>query len=261
VRVADNEQHARVRWLGLTGAAVQLGMATMIATVASQRGTFPAPPEAIPRGLALLLLLALPAVVGALGAVSADRGLMGAASILAAAASVIAFSGITLMFLAPALLLAVAAGSGTDVARPMRRAWTNLLILTVGGGIVTLAVLRFGIFTLPLIVVGVLSLGLIGGRRRPTMGGGAVLLVIVLTGVAAGGALLGLTETRCWEAYRTPSGIEYRTVAETSTHMVTDADAFAAGCDGGSLTARGAGIAAILGLGALGVALWRASSP
>jgi hypothetical protein len=251
------------RMLGLTGAAVQLAMAVAIGGIAGGGGSFPNPPEPFPRGIALFLLLLLPAMIGALGAVSADRALLAAAAILAAAGSVIAFSGITIVFLASALCFAVAAGAGAAAApRPRRPAWASAAILIVGGAVVVVAVLRIGIFALPLIVLGVLALSLAGVRRQGiALVGGAAVLLIVLAGVGAGWALLGLTETRCWEAYQTPSGIEYRSVPESTTHVVASPEMIAAGCDSGSLTARGAGIAAVLGLGAVAVAFIRVSRP
>lgn len=255
---------ARPWTLGLTGAAAHVGLAFMIGGLASGTGTFPAPPEPIPRGVALFLLLALPGVIGALGAVSGDTALLAAAAVLAAAASVIGFSGITLIFLMPALMFAVAAGKDADQApRPRRPVVVSAAIVFIGGAVVLAAVQRLGIFVLPLIVVLVLALGVLGQRRRRMgLGGAAATLLIVLAGVAAGWSLLALTETRCWEAHQTPNGIEYRSVPETSTHVFpAETNIVASGCDGGALTPRGTGIAVALGLAALGVAVVRASSP
>jgi hypothetical protein len=237
-------------------------MAMLIGSIANGGGAFPGPPEPIPRGPALFLLLGLPAVIGALGAVSGERALLAAAAVLAASGSVIAFSGITVMFMLPALLFAVAAGDTGAAVRPRRRIRASLLVLVVGGAIVVVAVLRLGIFVLPLIVLVVLAFSLATARvRQPPIGAVLVAAAIVFAGVGAGCALLGLTETRCWEAYQTPSGIEYRSVPESTTHFVASPEMIAAGCDSGALTARGAGIAAVLGLGAVGVALLRVWRP
>lgn len=255
---------AGMRMLGLTGAGAQLGLAVMLAGIAGGSSSFPSPPEPIPRGIALFVLFGVPGAIGAIGALSSDRALLAAAAILSAAGSVIAFSGITLVFLAPALAFAVAAGGGTGAEpRPRRPIVISIAVLLGGGAAVVLTVLWLGLFAFPLIALVVLGLGLARGRqRRLSLGGVVATLLIVAAGVGAGWSLFALTETRCWEAHRTPSGIEYRTVPETSTHIFpANTEIVASGCDGGALTPRGAGIAAVLSLGAIGVALARASSP
>jgi hypothetical protein len=253
-----------MRMVGLTGAAAQLTLAFMLGGVASGSGSFPSPPEPIPRGIALFVLFALPAAIGAIGAISTDRALLAAAAILSAAGSVIAFSGITLLFLAPALAFAVAAGGGNrGEPRPRRPILLTVSVLIVGGAAVVMAVLDLGLFAFPLIILVVLGIGLARGRhRRVTLGGGIAAMLIVVAGIGAGWSLFALTETLCWEAHQTPSGIEYRSVPETSMHVFpAGTDIVASGCDGGAFTPRGAGIAAVLSLGAMVVAAVRASSP
>ncbi|HJP70560.1 MAG TPA: hypothetical protein VJ975_02480 [Candidatus Limnocylindria bacterium] len=264
MEVADSTGPSAERFgaLGLAGVALQLGLAVLFAVLAGSRGTFPAPPEPIPRGAALGILFALPGIVAAIGVASRDRGALTAAALLALAGSVIAFSGVTVVFAVPALLFAVAAGQADTGERRPRRPFALTVAVGIIGAIgMVVAVLGLGILVLPLGVLGVLCLSLARLRRLPSIPSTAAAMLIVAAGIGAGWSLFTMTETRCWEAYETPTGIEYVTVPESSTVGPTDADMIAGGCDSGVFTAQGAGVATILGLGALGVAALRAVAP
>ena len=68
--------------------------------------------------------------------------------------------------------------------------------------------------------------------------------------------LLTNTEERCWVAFRGTNALEYRDASEAETHEFGGPGGpIAAGCDGGALTAGGAGLAVVLGIGAVGLAL------
>lgn len=145
---------ARIRSIGLLGSVVQLALAALLGGIASGPASFPNPPEPIPRGLALGVLYALPAILGALGAVGVRRSVLAAAAVLSTVGSVLAFSGVTLVFLAPSLIFAAAAGAGAGMSvRPRRPVWLTALVLAVGVPLVVLAASRIGIFILPALLL------------------------------------------------------------------------------------------------------------
>jgi hypothetical protein len=259
----------RIRLIGGLGSLVQLALAALLGGIASGPASFPNPPEPIPRGLALGVLYALPALVGALGAVGERRSVLAAAAVLSTIGSVLAFSGVTLVFLAPALIFAAATGAGPGTSvRPRRPIWLTALVLVIGVPLVVLAASRIGIFIVPALVL--LLIGLQVGRgtwtsratARSQLIGIGLAAVIVVCGIGVGWALLATTETRCWEAEQTPDGIVYRSVPAASDGTVTvGPGVFAGGCDSGVLTARGALLAALLGGAGVGLAALGASRP
>lgn len=253
---------ARIRSIGLLGSVVQLALAALLGGIASGADQFPSPPELIPRGLALGVLYALPAVVGAMGAIGVRRSVLTAAAVLSTVGSVLAFSGVTLLFLAPALIFAAAAGARAGMSvRPRRPIWLTALVLAVGVPLVMLAATRIGVFILP--ALGLLLIGLQVGRgvsagpaaARSHLLGFGLAAAIVVCGIGAGWALLATTETHCWEAEQTPDGIVYRSVPGARNGTVTvGPGVFAGGCDSGVLTARGAVLATLLGGAGIGLA-------
>lgn len=85
----------------------------------------------------------------------------------------------------------------------------------------------------------------------------ATVIGVALVGLVVGSAiaLLALTESRCWTAYSTPAGVEYRiSPFVENAEMTVPLDALASGCDTGVLTAQGEVAAAVLALGALTLA-------
>jgi hypothetical protein len=247
-----------MRAIGLLAAAIQLALAALLAVIASGTSAFPNPPEAVPRAFALGILFAMPAVVGALGAIGGRRSVLAAAGIGSAAGSVIALSGATLMFLIPALLYGVAAGgtASASVARPSFP-WRLLLFGAMATPVVVVAVLTLGIVVIPATVVMLLVIevarGVSSGSPRPGLASVVVALAIACLLIGSGWVLLTLTETRCWTAHRTSTGIEYRlTPADGSIQL--GRDEFAGGCETGEMTPGGAAISAFLAVGAIGVA-------
>jgi hypothetical protein len=249
-----------MRGTGLLGAGVQLLLAVALGAIASGPFDFPNPPEVVPRGLAIGVLYAVPAVIGALGAIAGRRALLVTAALASTVGSVVAFSGVTLIFLVPALLFAAAAGAvGSVPSTPRQPFWRLVLFAVLAAPVVTFAVLRLGIFVVPGIVLLVLILQIARGTSRASpedwLAGLLVAGVIGGLVIGSGWALFSMTETRCWTAYRTPVGIEYRTVPEADTGEIQrGGDEIAGGCDSGELTPRGAGLAALLALGAIGLA-------
>jgi hypothetical protein len=223
----------------------------------------------VPPGLAIGLLYAVPGVIAALGATGSRRSLLAAAAFASAAGSVVAFSGVTIIFLVPALLFAAAAGAGeTRSAARSATTWrfgrlVAFAVLAVP--VVVLAVLTLGIFVVPAIVLLVLAIEIARGAAPTSVGnqlaGLGIAAVVAGLVIGSGFMLFAMTETRCWEAYQTPSGIEYRTVPETEGTVVQSGpDQIAGGCDSGALTPRGAALAALLSGGAIGVAALAARS-
>lgn len=246
------------RSIGLIASVVQLALAAMLGGIAGRPDSFPNPPEPIPRGLALGLLYTLPAVIGSLGAIGGRRSLLAAAAVLSSIGSVIAFSGVTLVFLIPALVFAAAAGATSGITLPAPPSRQALALLTLAIAAVVVAVLQLGILVLPLLVLLLVGLELRRGvsheTARPRQRAGGVLLAVgvISLGIGAGWVLLSTTETRCWKAYETSAGIEYQTVPDPGSGPMTfGRDAIAGGCDGGTLTGRGAAAASVMGLAAI----------
>jgi hypothetical protein len=73
----------------------------------------PRPPWWLDRPIALFLLFALPAVIGAAGALCRVRSLMVAAGVVTLCQAYVAFSGVTLGFVLPAAVLIWAGGTGS----------------------------------------------------------------------------------------------------------------------------------------------------
>jgi hypothetical protein len=260
---------AQIRSLGLLGSVVQLALAALLGWIATRPAEFPNPPEPIPRGLALGVLYALPTLIGALGAIGTRRAVLAAAAVVSTVGSVLAFSGVTLVFLAPALIFAAAAGAGPSTSiRPRRPIWLTALVLAVGVPTVVLIASRIGVFILPALLLMIIGLQIGRGAWSSQLPAGADLpglalaAVIVSCGIGAGWALLATTETRCWEAERTPDGVVYRIVPDPGEGpMPTGPDAFAAGCDSGVLTPRGAALATFLAAASVGLAAIGAVGP
>jgi hypothetical protein len=168
----------------------------------------------VPRSVVIGALLALPAVIGAIAAFGRSRPLFIAAGVLCLFQSLIAFSGVTLGFVLPALIL-ISLGLRRDPTDPADGSGRNHLR-----------------------IAGVLVFGL---------------------GMAAWIATLALTETVCWTARSGPDGLPiYERVPLTDT-MTLGPGVIAGGCDGGSITAEGVAIGAILVIGAIAIA-WLASA-
>ena len=94
-------------------------------------------PALVPRPVVIALLLGMPAVLAVLGAYHRTRLLLFAAGVLCALQSIVAFSGVTLVFLLPGILL-IGAGlepMGSTSLWPGRRGWVAVvLVISLGIG-------------------------------------------------------------------------------------------------------------------------------
>jgi hypothetical protein len=95
----------RAQFLGRLASATQLVFAGLFGGLASLQFE----PGFVPRGTLLLIVFALPAIVGFTGTTKRRPALLAAAGVTSAIGAFIAFSGVTLIFLMPALLFLVAA--------------------------------------------------------------------------------------------------------------------------------------------------------
>ncbi len=237
---------SHVRHLGELSAAGTVALALGLGLVASAAGQSDlGPPETVPRGVALALLFSTPGLIGFLGARSARPALLFAAGILCALQSIVAFSGITLVFLLPALGFLRTATPGRESpsgeVAPGARFRPSRIVLLVALAIpVALLVVRFGgVFAVVALVV---AAGVAGpararlGGARSVLPGAVVMTVLVGLGVAAAVALFATTEEVCWILRSDGS---YVRVPSATTMTLRDGEA-AGGCDGGELTTRGA---------------------
>ncbi len=112
------------RRMGLAVSAMIAGLAVVVAALPMiQAGSGSerfGPPGIVPRPLVLASLLALPAAIGALASLRGSSPLFVAAGVLGLFQSFIAFSGVTLGFVLPALLL-ISLGLRRPASRTRRR--------------------------------------------------------------------------------------------------------------------------------------------
>jgi hypothetical protein len=133
--------------MALVGAALILGYGLFVAMIPVIQDRGPTPPWSAYRPIALFGLFAVPAVVAAIGAVRRVRPLLIVAGVVCLLQAYIAFSGITIGFVVPAIVLLWLAGAGpwsTDEVPPSRSvlltgiavigltvaAWVSLFALT-----------------------------------------------------------------------------------------------------------------------------------
>jgi hypothetical protein len=122
------------RRLGLAAAAIIAGYTLVVAAIsASAAATVELrPPELVPAPIRLALLFLLPAAVAAIGATRRSRPILLAAGVLCLAQSFIAFSGVTIPFVVPAVLL-LALGARSDSTRSSRRARVGGVVVVMLG--------------------------------------------------------------------------------------------------------------------------------
>lgn len=253
------------RGIGLLAAGFAAGCALLLGLVASAAGSTGVPGE-IPRGIVLASLLGAPAVIGGLGAVSGRRVLLIAAGILCLCLSVLAFSGVTLILLVPALLFLRA--SVSDVAVPRARKPSNPLrllgLFALAVPVALLAVSRLGIFgLLPLVAFGGLAAGLGRSgalRARPK----DALTGVVVIGLVIGAtfAAFAFTQTVCWNARQTPTGLVYERipVSDESGPIGGNTGIVASGCSSGEPTIEGAALAGVLLIGSVAISALAATT-
>lgn len=124
----------RSLFLGRLGSVTQITFAALIGVVASRSFE----PGFVPRGAILLIVFALPGLVGLIGTTARRPALLVAAGITSAMGAFIAFSGVTLIFLIPAALLF--AGAVRLAAAPASEARQGLLASAAQLGIAAVIV-------------------------------------------------------------------------------------------------------------------------
>ena len=92
-------------FLARLGAVTQVVFAALLGIVAS----FGSEPGFLPRGVVLFVVFSMPGVVGWMGAQRRRPALLVAAGLTSFVGAFVAFSGVTLIFLVPALLLVIGA--------------------------------------------------------------------------------------------------------------------------------------------------------
>ena len=118
----------RLRTFGLAAAGGVAAVATIVFVVGSQSGGDIGPPETVPRGLVLGLLVSVPALIGLLGVVRRDPVLLIAAAGASLGAGLTLASIVTLPLVIPALLFVLSAVGGTAPAR--RATWIVAVAIT-----------------------------------------------------------------------------------------------------------------------------------
>jgi hypothetical protein len=100
--------------LGLAAAAMIAGYAGVVALISANATAGElGPPELVPAPIRLAVLFLLPAVIAAIGAIRRSRPMLMAAGVLCLAQSLVAFSGVTIPFVVPSVLL-LALGARDD---------------------------------------------------------------------------------------------------------------------------------------------------
>jgi stage V sporulation protein SpoVS len=140
---------------------------------------------------------------------------------------------------------------------------SHLLLIAAGALAIAQSFIAFSGVTLPFLVPAFLLLALgaegrAGGLPRRVVLSG---VLVVILGLGAWIAPFAMTQTSCWLARTGPGGeIVYSPVPVTETLTVGPSDV-GSGCDGGALTIQGVALAAVLGIGAVSVALLASAVP
>jgi lysylphosphatidylglycerol synthetase-like protein (DUF2156 family) len=225
------------------------------------------PPQPFVLRIGVPLLLATPGLLALIAAATARPAVATAAGVLCLPQAVIAFSGVTLVFLIPALMILLSAGARDDQPEQRSRVHPARLLLAVilAIPIVYVVVATLGVLA-PLLLV--LIAGVVGlarhdsppgrGRRsRVSLREGATGAAIVVLVVAAWVVTLGLTETVCWVARQDASGgITWQQVPPTN-QLTIGAGEVGESCASGQPTAIAVGLTTLL----LSAALLRAALP
>jgi hypothetical protein len=157
---------------------------------------------------------------------------------------------IGLLLALPAALAAIAAFRGS---RPIFIAAGVLCLLQSLVGSFSGVTLGFLIPGILLISIG-LDRGLSDRPRRTRRREWLAALFVVGLGIAAWAVPFALSETVCWIARAGPDGTAvYSIIPNTDTFAVGLGD-LASGCDGGTFTLQGLGLAGVLAIGALATA-------
>lgn len=197
---------------GRLASVTQLIFAGLIAGVSALAGE--PSPDFVPRWAVLFLVYALPGMIGLLGVQSRRPWLLIASGLAAAVGAVVAMSGVTLIFLVPAVLFLY---GGARLAQSPPRAF--------GGGW----------------AAGLAQVGL------------AAAIVVLIVG--AGASALVNTDAACWTQYRTPTGVRLELMPFSTEGIQVPDGATSVSCSSGLISARGVGLAGLLGGSALALAL------
>ena len=214
------------------------------------------------RALFSVALLAAPGVIGLVGALTRRRAVLAAAGVLCLCQSVVAFSGVTLVFLLPAIgFLRAATGDPDDTGpaaesrRPARRA---LFVLAAVAAVpIALAVVfTMGVLgVVLLVIIGVVASSRSSRRAAPPYAPHEVLrgVTIVALVVGAWTVSLAMTETGCWVGHAAPGGIAWEQIPPTDALTLEPADV-ASTCASGLPTPLAIGLATAMVIAAIGVA-------
>jgi hypothetical protein len=216
----------------------------------------PQPPGA-GRAFATAALLGAPGAIGLVGAWTGRRTILAAAGILCLLQSVISFSGVTLVYLLPAIVLVRSATGGRPPSERQPIRPSRLVLAAILAIPIVIVVVRLGF-------LGILGLGLAAafaaGRGRgqglpaPSVGDVARGAAVVLLVVGGWAASFALAETACWIGHAGPDGaIVWESIPQTDTLTLGPNDV-AATCAGGTLTTEGTWLTAGLLVAALAVA-------
>jgi hypothetical protein len=211
-KVGDGNKE-RAAFAGRLAGTVQILFAMLIGGVSALAGG--AAPDFLPRGVVLLLIYSLPGVVGLLGVAERRPALLLAAAAASAVGSLVAFSGVTLIFLVPAVIFLVGAA---------RLASAD----AVGAGMSMRS-------TLAGVVV-------------------AAVLVMLMVGAGAS-ALLVTDERCWTMYETQGGGIRYEAAPVATGEVAVPEGALSYGCSNGVISARGVGLGGLLGGSALAIVI------
>jgi len=255
------EMSASARRLTWFAGAVVVLASVAIWIFARNQDTGLQPPDPVPTPLATAVLLALPGLISSIGALTGRRSVVVAAAILCLFQSVIAFSGVTLVYLVPAIafLRASTLSSLPSERRPIRPL-RLLVAFILGIPIALVLVLNLGVLALLALAL-VAGVAASGGQRQTAMNVSGIEaargLAIVLTVIGAWAAVLALTEATCWIARTgTGGGLIWERIPFTNSVTMGPGDV-ASSCSSGVPTPTGLVVAALL----LFVALVVAAAP
>jgi hypothetical protein len=243
-----------------TGSAIaSFGMtATLILVARANRGDTFEPPEEAAGRLAFLTLLAMPGVLGLIGAWRGRPMILLCAGMLSLLGAVSSFSGVTLLYLIPAVGWFAAAADRPRTAGRIDRVRLLAAIVTAIPVALLLA-FTLGVFgVLLLVLAGGLALYRDPQRQRPPIRASeaALGLIAATLVIACWFAALTLTEAACWSGRATGSGeIEWERIPVTDTLSV-EAGEVGETCTSSHPTAAGLTLAATASLAAVTLAAW-----
>ena len=238
--------------------------------VMSAASESPEPTAFLPRPLIVAGVFAAPPLIGLIGTLGDRRAVLVAAGILCVLIAPISFAGVGLPMLLPAIVL-LRAGVATRVPaevapvlyRPMRLQ-AGRLVLGVGlcAAIAAVVIVVAGVVgVLVLVLLAVLTPALVADRQSPRSAGrprhkdfviaGAIVALVAAAAISA----FGLTEQVCWVDRETPQGLVHERASSADVPPSLTTGGVRAGCSSGEPTPIGIGTAAVLFVGACGLAI------